>query len=61
MITAGVSHHFSGGRIGDELGGDAPARRQPMAKLDGETCGLPRLPEMGQDRVAQVNGKTQPG
>jgi hypothetical protein len=32
-----------------------------MAELDGDACGLSCLPEMGQDRIAQINGKTQPG
>jgi len=61
VLATGVSHHFTRGRIGNEFGADAPARRQPMAELDGDARWLSCLPEMGQDRIAQINGETQPG
>lgn len=39
-FASGVGHHFTGGRIGDELGDDAPALRQSMAELGGNACRL---------------------
>lgn len=60
-FAAGVGHHFTGGRIGDELGDDATALRQSMAELGGNACRLAVFSRMGQYRIAQINGKTQPG
>ncbi len=47
VLATGVSHHFTRGRIGNEFGADAPARRQPMAELDGDARWLSCLPRDG--------------
>lgn len=57
VLATGVSHHFTRGRIGNEFGADAPARRQPMAELDGDARGLSCLPEMGQTALPRLMAK----